>query len=620
MNPDGIPNGTVHAAAMNEKVRRHRSSLLFVTLILTSAPFFINSKSDAMAINRPSSAINPHINLPCKQRNNGRQPFFPHHSASGQTLCFRIVGIEWDCREALTFFQEASAMRKWFLACLLSVLFFLALGPAIGLQSAAVSPWSCFRQNPQHQGVSAFTGPQTATEKWSLQTNGEVWANAVVGIDSAIYIGSANTNLYALTAKGSLRWSLSLGPIYGAVTLAPDGTIYVGADKLYAVNPGGNKKWEFITNAPIAAAPVVAENGTIYVSGGPTLYAILPAGNEAWRFSTAQAMGDVAFAPGGTIYVGSNTGILYALSAATGAQKWNVSVGSAISGSSPIVDAEGVIYLGTTGGKFLAVRPDGTAKWEFKIGSGTYSPGTLDSFGTLYFGANNGKIYALSAGEPSGPIVIPTFTTTFMVPIHPLFLSFPDVPSDYWAYKEIMSLVKIGVVDGYPDGTFKPEFPVTRAEFAKMIALALGLPAEVQIPQITFSDVSPQHWAFSFVEIAAKYNLVKGYPDGTFRPEGRITSAEVLTVIMRAKEYRLTAPPDGPPYILVVEPDGALRDLTSEDWFYQTVWLAVKNGVLLFPDNPHIAIPGREAGHFQFRFNSPSSRAQTAVFLARMPK
>ncbi len=170
---------------------------------------------------------------------------------------------------------------------------------------------------------------------------------------------------------------------------------------------------------------------------------------------------------------------------------------------------------------------------------------------------------------------------------------------------------------GYPDGTFKPEFPVTRAEFAKMVLLLFGLSSETPI-RPSFPDVTPEHWAYGYIEGAVKNNLVLGYPDGTFKPEGNITIAEVLTVIVRAKEWALQDPPGPPPLIFLRDRDDSLRTIDSLDWFYQYVGTAAQKGLLLFPDYPQIAESGASSGEYIVRFNSPSTRAQTAVFLRRL--
>lgn len=194
---------------------------------------------------------------------------------------------------------------------------------------------------------------------------------------------------------------------------------------------------------------------------------------------------------------------------------------------------------------------------------------------------------------------------------------FSDVGSDYWASAAIQSLVRAGVVNGYPDGSFRPEQSVSRAEFAKMIVTALDL-SFVLVEYPSFQDVPGNHWALTYVETALMNDLMKGYPDGLFQPSGKITLAEILTVIVRAKDWSLVDPPDPPPQLLVWESDGSARPLVSSDWFYQTVGAAMAGGLLSFPEDPYLASPGPGSDEYVIHFKEPASRAQTAFLLDRM--
>jgi len=98
--------------------------------------------------------------------------------------------------------------------------------------------------------------------------------------------------------------------------------------------------------------------------------------------------------------------------------------------------------------------------------------------------------------------------------------------------KEITKLVEAGVIAGFPDGTFKPDESVTRAQFAKMVALAFGL-STTGYTTSTFNDVPADHWALSVIEAVAAKGWVKGYPDGGFHPEANITREEMATLMIR---------------------------------------------------------------------------------------
>ena len=90
--------------------------------------------------------------------------------------------------------------------------------------------------------------------------------------------------------------------------------------------------------------------------------------------------------------------------------------------------------------------------------------------------------------------------------------TFSDLSTDLWCYKEIELLYSIGSIDGYGDGTFRPNAPVTRAEFAALAARWAGLDRS---NDAKFSDVTTSHWAYGEINAAAAAGWVDGYPDGT---------------------------------------------------------------------------------------------------------
>jgi hypothetical protein len=106
--------------------------------------------------------------------------------------------------------------------------------------------------------------------------------------------------------------------------------------------------------------------------------------------------------------------------------------------------------------------------------------------------------------------------------------------SDY--KKAIETLVALGIIDGYDDGTYKPEKTISRAELAKILVEALGYGDLVEGAASAFPDTI-NHWAKGYVAIAAGTGLVVGYPDGTFRPENVVSYDEALTMVVRSLGY-----------------------------------------------------------------------------------
>jgi hypothetical protein len=168
--------------------------------------------------------------------------------------------------------------------------------------------------------------------------------------------------------------------------------------------------------------------------------------------------------------------------------------------------------------------------------------------------------------------------------------AFTDIPSDAWYVPYVVELASKGIISGYPDGIFKPGNSITRAEFAKMICIAMGW--TIENPTISsFSDVTRDYWALRYIETAKAYGIISGYPDGTFRPNNHITRAEIAKVIAGILNL-----PAG---------SSAFTDIGThwaKDYISACVTAGVING---YPDNT-------------FRPDSTATRAEAAKMIAGM--
>jgi hypothetical protein len=137
---------------------------------------------------------------------------------------------------------------------------------------------------------------------------------------------------------------------------------------------------------------------------------------------------------------------------------------------------------------------------------------------------------------------------------------FTDVPDYEWHAQSIKYLADTNIVCGYPNGSFMPDEKITRAEFAKMVSGYDNL-------NITtgnqFSDTAG-HWAEGYINSAANRGWVSGYPDGSFRPENNITRAEVVSTINRMLQRNI-AERDVPSWAR------RFSDMTADHWAYLAV-------------------------------------------------
>ena len=137
--------------------------------------------------------------------------------------------------------------------------------------------------------------------------------------------------------------------------------------------------------------------------------------------------------------------------------------------------------------------------------------------------------------------------------------SYSDVAYGKWYNNPISTMSALSIITGYPDGTFKPNKPITRAEFA---AIAARFDETQSGKSATFSDVIG-HWAAKEIGIAYYNDWIKGYPDGTFKPDQNITRAEAMTMINRVLERKPESPAD-----LLTNMNKWTDNMDTSKWYY----------------------------------------------------
>ena len=147
--------------------------------------------------------------------------------------------------------------------------------------------------------------------------------------------------------------------------------------------------------------------------------------------------------------------------------------------------------------------------------------------------------------------------------------NFSDVSADKWYNNAVSTLCHMGVLGGYSDGTFRPNAPITRAEFAK-IAVSFSQTNGSAVYSY-FTDVKTTDWFAPYVTAAKDSSLIEGYSDGSFKPENRITRAEACTIVNRVlgrkpskNHMKISGRIDWP-------------DCTTADWFYEAIMEATNS-------------------------------------------
>jgi parallel beta-helix repeat protein len=171
-------------------------------------------------------------------------------------------------------------------------------------------------------------------------------------------------------------------------------------------------------------------------------------------------------------------------------------------------------------------------------------------------------------------------------------LAFTDIPSSHWAYEDITLMREKNWIDGYEDGSFRPDGPITRAEAVTMVSKTLKLSVtEGGFP--SFSDVSSNHWAFGAITKGHKLGIVSGYPDGSFQPDSDITRAEAAVILDHIFTYQAD------------EKQAKFNDLPSSHWAYSQV-MRLAGSQIVFGTGSQMVEPERSV-----------TRAEFSVMLAR---
>lgn len=264
---------------------------------------------------------------------------------------------------------------------------------------AAVSGQSMFRGDPAHSGVSAEAGPAVLKGvKWTFKTGGAVVSSPVLA-GGVVYVGSDDTNLYALDqSSGALKWKFATGngkdvpgaPIRSTPAVV-DGAVFFGCydGNFYSVDAAtGALRWKF-------AMPGERKFTARGLHGYLPRQQAIP---DFWDlYQSSPVIG------GGLVYFGCGDGNLYALDVATGALKWKFATGDVVHASPAL--AAGVLYFGSWDTNLYAVdAATGELKWKFKTGedpvnfnqTGIQSSPCVTG-GMVYFGCRDFHLYAVDA-------------------------------------------------------------------------------------------------------------------------------------------------------------------------------------------------------------------------------
>ncbi|MFB3882733.1 MAG: S-layer homology domain-containing protein [Armatimonadota bacterium] len=260
------------------------------------------------------------------------------------------------------------------------------------------------------------------------------------------------------------------------------------------------------------------------------------------------------------------------------APPWPVISANGADGSCWVSSPAELIHLAANGAELWRGSPIGP-DW---VGYGTIDVNSND--GSAWVHLNNGQLAHL---------VIPGWR----VP------RFYDVPSYFWAFEQVEACADAGIVMGYTDGLYHPEYTVDRGTMAVYISRALAggdsnIPDGPPTP--SFSDVPTNFWAYKHIEYAVSQNVVKGYTDGTYLPTVTVDRGTMAVYVARAM-----VAPGGDAAIPGGPATATFADVPTDFWAYKQVEYCVSEGV----------VKGYTDGKYHPEY--PVTRDQMAVYIAR---
>ncbi|QLE54683.1 S-layer homology domain-containing protein [Nostoc sp. TCL26-01] len=210
-----------------------------------------------------------------------------------------------------------------------------------------------------------------------------------------------------------------------------------------------------------------------------------------------------------------------------------------------------------------------------------------------------------SPSRPTAPSIEANFSTntsslSLIIPAEkkstiPPPIAFNDIPANFWASRFINALSSRKIIKGFKDYSFRPNQPVSRAEFAAILQQAFN--PELTKSTTSLKDIPPKFWATPAINHAVSARFLSGYPNKTFKPQQNITRSQALVALVSGLNLK---PPTTPNQTLSKYKDAK----NIPKYAVSKLATASANGLIVNHPNPQILAP-----------NQPATRAEVAVMI-----
>ncbi|MCZ7399112.1 MAG: PQQ-binding-like beta-propeller repeat protein [Candidatus Methanoperedens sp.] len=278
--------------------------------------------------------------------------------------------------------------------------FIFLLMASLLITPALASDWGMFKKDMSHSGFTTDAVNPPLTVAWTFDLGFDSDSSPII-VNDVLYVGS-NYGIHAIDAKsGRELWRTHTNGFVKSAPTVADGVLYVGADDrwFYAMDiKDGAMKWIYKNATDGYTSSSIVVNNLAYTgSKDGSFYAFdIQKGEPARQTLTGKVIESSPALGDGIFIFGSNGGLIIAIDAATGKQKWSYDTGPSDIKSSPLI-AGGTVFVGSDDGSIYALATtNGTLKWKYPTGSNVQSSPSYKD-GTIFVGSRDSNLYAIDA-------------------------------------------------------------------------------------------------------------------------------------------------------------------------------------------------------------------------------
>ncbi len=339
----------------------------------------------------------------------------------------------------------------------------VGVGTALADQPHPSAQWAQFKNDPSHRGTTPLNAPTNPGIAWTSGTGGSIVSGPVIAADGTVIVATNNGRVRAIKPDGGDKWSREIGgaaffthPFINqrglVVVGASDGTVrgldtgngdevwkfpqdadlgmvssYGGGNTqargapvsskeygrtliafdggfVFEIDEDGRWKGVRLATGNVEASPMITPNSlVVWATTDKTVYGGNSFGGDRWSVKVdAAVVGGPVGGPDSTVYVGTLSGMVYALEPNKGDLKWKAQVAGGGIRSTPSLGSDGTLYVGSDDGKLYAVdtNNNGAVKWSYQTGAPVTSSPLVSANGLIYFGSNDSHLYVVNlAGQ-----------------------------------------------------------------------------------------------------------------------------------------------------------------------------------------------------------------------------